>query len=309
MKLGGGGRNLNSCNGFTLAEVLITLGVIGFVAILIIPNILDNVQDQKYEAAKVKALVSIGAAVKEIAVLDNLSCAIDAEDFVENHIKKHLKMLKTCDNSKLSECGITPDASRKQLTKWGDLNIVGTSTIDRNAKSYAFTTADGLSVNLFYNPNCLLRENENTHNAPDRVCVNAVYDMNGASKPNMFGKDRGFVTVLYPNEEAVAVAVRYIKSAGNSNFKNAPKLCSSLGKDLVVPNIDELTAIMLHHYIIPNNSNATFHWSSTSSFGSVGYNINVPLGWAIRFNSGERFRQVVGDGGYSVYCIKNVTIK
>lgn len=41
----GGGNHLSSCSkGFTLAEVLITLGIIGVVAALTMPVITENVQ-------------------------------------------------------------------------------------------------------------------------------------------------------------------------------------------------------------------------------------------------------------------------
>ena len=38
-------------NAFTLAEVLITLGIIGIVAAITIPTLINNVQDAQYKTA------------------------------------------------------------------------------------------------------------------------------------------------------------------------------------------------------------------------------------------------------------------
>ena len=90
----GGGEYLSSFNGFTLSEVLITLGVIGVVAALTIPGIIANANDSKYRGARQKALATIGEAVRNIAVAEGIDNASSAEDFVENYLKSNYKSPK-----------------------------------------------------------------------------------------------------------------------------------------------------------------------------------------------------------------------
>ena len=44
-------------NGFTLAEVLITLGIVGVVANMTLPTLNNNVQKQTYEAGAKKRII------------------------------------------------------------------------------------------------------------------------------------------------------------------------------------------------------------------------------------------------------------
>ena len=70
--------------GFTLAEVLITLGIIGVVSAIVMPAIITDIQGKQYSVARKKALATIGEAGRQIAVNGEMGNAGDAEDFVEN---------------------------------------------------------------------------------------------------------------------------------------------------------------------------------------------------------------------------------
>ena len=260
----------NDRNAFTLAEVLITLGIIGIVAALVLPMVLNNVNERKYRGARLKALKTIGESVRNITVTEGIDNASNAEDFVENHLRKQISIIKTCKNNDLRSCGIEtnsnaittlsePHTKITMPTKIGDLanGIYNGETIDVNSPSYGFVLNNGYSVNLFYNPNCISDSRIN-HWGHDRVCVNAVYDMNGLARPNEVGKDIGFVTVIYPDEQVVAYAPDvYKENAQSTDFYNSAQSCKIQDKDLSAPNRDELLAmyyngkllgIMLGHY-------------------------------------------------------------
>ena len=91
---------------FSLAEVLIVLAIIGIVSVLTIPIVSKDIKDKQYAAARAKMLQTVGEASRQIAVNGEMRDAVDAKDFVENYLKKNLKILKTCNNEKLRECGI-----------------------------------------------------------------------------------------------------------------------------------------------------------------------------------------------------------
>lgn len=63
-------RICNNKIGFTLAEVLITLGIIGVVAAITIPILMNNIQDQQYKTAYKKAF-SVASQAWISAVNDN----------------------------------------------------------------------------------------------------------------------------------------------------------------------------------------------------------------------------------------------
>ena len=56
------GFKLNNRFAFTMAEVLIVLGIIGFVAALVLPPLIANTQDAEYKAGKDKVRMSIAEA-------------------------------------------------------------------------------------------------------------------------------------------------------------------------------------------------------------------------------------------------------
>ena len=65
--------------GFTLAEVLITLGIIGVVAAMTMPTLMNSTQGAQYKAAYKKALSAIAQGVTLNVALDGASFA-DVED-------------------------------------------------------------------------------------------------------------------------------------------------------------------------------------------------------------------------------------
>ena len=61
--------------GFTLAEVLITLGIIGVVAAMTMPTLMNSTQGAQYKAAYKKALSAISQAVTLNVALDEWNFA------------------------------------------------------------------------------------------------------------------------------------------------------------------------------------------------------------------------------------------
>ena len=290
-----------------MSEVLITLGIIGIVAALTIPSLINNATDRKYRGARQKALATIGGAVRNITVTEGICNATNAEDFVENHLRKQIQIVKACKNNDLRSCGIetNPNAITKlsepktKVTmpkKIGDLSTGGISsgeTIDVNSISYGFVMSNGYSVNLFYNPNCLPDSNNN-HYGQDRVCVNAIYDMNGLARPNEVGKDIGFVTIIYPDIKVQAVAPEvYKKNSGTTTYDRAAESCEAEDKGLSVPNRDELLSM---YY------NGNFLGIAPGTYWSA---VEAPAdsAWAQDFGPGYR-GQYAKSKTHSVRCIR-----
>lgn len=67
--------NMRVREGFTLAEVLITLGIIGVVAAMTMPTLMNSTQGAQYKAAYKKALSAISQAVTLNVALDDWNLA------------------------------------------------------------------------------------------------------------------------------------------------------------------------------------------------------------------------------------------
>lgn len=67
--------NMGKNGGFTLAEVLITLGIIGVVAAMTMPTLINSTQGAQYKAAYKKALSAISQGITLNVALDGTSFA------------------------------------------------------------------------------------------------------------------------------------------------------------------------------------------------------------------------------------------
>ena len=296
---------MKNFNGFTLAEVLITLAIIGVVAALTLPTLIQKINNREYDRAREKALMSIGEAGRLLAVQGDIGAGTDAEDFIKNYLSKKLKIVKTCDSNNLEKCGLSPTIKKldgtttmNMPTTIAELGLpsISNSTWKNNTTNYGFVTANGYSVNIFYNPQCTTDTNNDNLLASGYVCFNAIYDMNGLRNPNQVGKDIGFVTVLYPNEtnravapNPVAVTDNFSMSWGEANvFCESNNLSSHYRKGIVnpkdkytLPDKDELLSMAINGNLINANPSG-YYWSSSV------YSANSSYAWIQYFGSGTR---------------------
>ena len=289
---------------FTLSEVLITLGIIGVIAAVILPTVLNNIKDREYSTAKKKVLYTISEGTKGIASQGYTRESTNAKEFVENQLKKQIKIIKTCENENLRACGIetTPnkifDMNENPITmpkKIGDLasGMDSSGNVDTDLTSYGFVMANGYSAHLFYNPKCKTDDKEG-HYGQDRVCVNVIYDMNGLAQPNQVGKDIGFVTMLYPDITVQVVAPDpYKRNASSSDFNSTDAACKALDKELSVPTRDELLSMYYNATLLGISSG--YYWSSSEA--------SEELGWRQNFGNGTRGRLAKSYSG-NVRCVR-----
>lgn len=301
---------------FTLAEVSITLAIVGIVAVIVLPPVINNIRDMEYATARRFVLKNLGEAGRLMGVNGTIREASSAQDFVENHLSKQLKIIKTCSNDKLKECGIMTDENgifditESRMTMPTDISQLAEGiTNSSNAptlknidtSSYGFVMANGYAINLFYNPNCL-HDTIDDHYGQNMVCMNAIYDINGLDRPNQVGKDIGFVTVIYPDIQSVAVAPDAAKSlTGNGGGQSYMSvLCANYGKTHkgydTVPSKEELLAMYYNSKLLKLVKTHSY-WSASSAGNG--------LGWRQNMGNGRRFKDSVGAVSYTaVHCIR-----
>lgn len=227
-------------NSFTMAEILISLTIIGVIAAITLPSLMANINEKAW-ATQRKALYSrLSQAIAMMPSLGGYGIVMNSDGtineaetankatqtFISEGLSRVLKINNICDGSSiesLEKCGF-PKKFTKMGTNAPKMNtpttIVGFndyfgknnhyinySQINTNAA--AFETANGESILTFYNPNCsyVLGMNNTTSAAhyhqnlmQPTMCVNFVYDLNGEKGPNKVGKDIGFITAFYPTD-------------------------------------------------------------------------------------------------------------
>jgi len=185
---------------FTLAEVLITLGIIGVVAAMTLPTLIQKHQKRVLEKQFIKAysLVSQAAKKAEADLGFTPECFysnINPEDnkfgdceIFGNAIIKNLKVIKTCTNNAIAGGCIADIAGSEALLsqKYPDMSEeeINQATIDCNGwrknrieLKTAFVVADGVTL-INYMSNI-------SYFSPEIFAI----DINGLKGPNKWGHD------------------------------------------------------------------------------------------------------------------------
>ncbi len=172
-------------NAFTLAEVLITLGIIGIVASMTIPTLINKYQE-KVTVTRVKKFYSMMSQALQFAIAENgpvdtwsytSNGQYDEESSKEftNYFKKYLKVSKDCAN----ESGCIANSRVKYLHGQDTWSNYDTD------KHYKMILMDGSYLWIRNNYiGCTTADGEKPN-----VCGLMWLDVNGKSEPNTFGKD------------------------------------------------------------------------------------------------------------------------
>lgn len=163
--------------GFTLAEVLITLGIIGIVSALTIPGLMSKYKKIRTATQLKKAISVINQAYKRS--FDDVGEPADAfklgsEEYFKTYWAPYIKALTDCNT--YQECGYDSIAPFKYLNN----TQARVNVVSKSART-TFYTADGILYIIF---------TAQSSSTGGRVENNDVYiDLNGGNKPNVFGKD------------------------------------------------------------------------------------------------------------------------
>lgn len=178
-------------NGFTLAEMLIVVAVIGVVAILTVPALIANLQEKSWATSSDVFLKRFESSLRVMNTQGVLAGYRTTEDFV-NVLSKHMKISKICSNDNLSECFneyiYSGDENNKTETNIADLKTSRSFALDNwGTNTLGIQFANGVTGLLAYNPSC----NANAYDNQSDVlkCVALIYDTSGFDKPNFITKD------------------------------------------------------------------------------------------------------------------------
>ena len=141
-----------------MAEVLITLGIIGVVAAVALPALITNINDRANSERQANIAQKITQAMEQMRAHGELVQYSSTDEFV-NVLEKYLKITKRCDSEHLTECWTTSSVSVMNSNVVSDYNVsdaktrkklLKNSTTDGN--NVGLILADGASLILTYNP-------------------------------------------------------------------------------------------------------------------------------------------------------------
>lgn len=170
--------------GFTLSEVLITLGIVGVVSVLTIPAIMKNYKDKIYITQLKKTYSQLSEATKTIMSDEqsesfytttggvNQTCSDintgTCEKGAGYFFNKYLKIVQ-------HDCGQNSKCIGNNYT-----NTAG-DPIPAPTDKYCVQTANGTTICSSFNPK--------VGGDVNKPCLSLLVDVNGPSMPNTTGKD------------------------------------------------------------------------------------------------------------------------
>ena len=192
------GKNLTSTNvqndglkqlfqkaGFTLAEVLITLGIIGVVAALTIPSIIENVEKQVTIVKLKKVYTTLAQAVKLSEAENGPSESWDFTKpdytFFNKYLRKYMPAIVNIRYGTISD-------EIKYLRTDG---VIETQFMPLYSNAMIVSLRDGTLLYLFTEP-------KESWPLSDYTANSIFLDLNGLKKPNKIGRDFfGFIISKY----------------------------------------------------------------------------------------------------------------
>ena len=181
---------------FTLAEVLITLAVIGVVAALTIPGLIKNYNEKAWSTAKSVFEKRLEVATRQMNTEEKLAGYSNTMDFV-NELKKYIKITKVCDNSELTKC-FEKHVIWNEEDKPIDISTVTESSgfgLDWHTETVGVQFANGINAIIVYNPKTTQEPFNNQFSATNNSMA-ILYDVSANKTPNTNGKDIGQINVL-----------------------------------------------------------------------------------------------------------------
>ncbi len=202
---------------FTLAEVLITLGIIGIVAALTIPGLMTAYKKHRIATKLEKAVSTINQAVKlsevENGEMETWDKSLSKVEFIDKYFRPYIKIMQICEKQR--SCGY--DSS-----PWKYLNGTtgGAYNSPFNNGRVPFISMDGILYTFAYNPDVILTDN-------DKVII---IDINASEKPNIFGQDVFFLYRIEEEDSIIPYGAHLPQSSINRDcsFQGAGMYCAAV---------------------------------------------------------------------------------
>ena len=179
--------NKNAGKAFTLAEVLITLGIIGIVAVMTIPTLIKKYEKNQTVTLLKRTYSDINNAIKmgevQYGDMETWDYSVSNKDYFEKYLSSFIKIAET--NLKDYQKEIT----YYQISGKPETELLAFRS---NNNSKVITLTSGVQLILSKNPGSKTSKGKEV-----------FIDLNGPAKPNTFGKDLFLLIVNKTQKRAV----------------------------------------------------------------------------------------------------------
>ena len=253
---------------FTMAEILLSLTIIGVVAAITLPSLMGNINERTWNTQRKALHARMSQAIGMMPQLNGygkysyndeegiIDSDTTAEAFITEGLSKVLKINNICDNEHLTDCGIADkliamngttvyDTAPKYMYEMGTVWLPWTDGEPViGAHTAGFETQNGESVLVMYHEDCRMKLGNESF-APDKlICANFIYDLNGSKGPNTVGKDVGVITALYPTDSLiVAPMLASTQKYSADSWNEAGAACTDADPTSRMPNLEEAISL------------------------------------------------------------------
>ena len=309
---------------FTLAEVLITLGIIGVVAAITLPALIENVTERKNSERHANIVYKVTQAMDIMKAHGELSGTYPSTEAFVDELQKYLKISKRCDSNHIADCWPTEKVIDGDGNEFEVSNAkTGKNlSLNTNTNNVGLVLADGASIILNYNPeggkiddtDPLVavkkslpvgggRSKEFVYTSNSTASIDFVTDVNGSAHPNKETSNNKYNDIrnLFAAKFTKGCAGEELSGLGcvvntgqSLYWQDAKDKCTSLG--MALPDRETLRNIAAQKANYPNLPQSGYFWSS-SEYGQYG-------AWYVSFEGGGAYSdgKLHKDG---VLCVGN----
>ena len=318
---------------FTMAEILLSLTIIGVVAAITLPSLMGNINERTWNTQRKALHARMSQAIAMMPQLNGYGTVVSngqadwegqsysnitdtaAEAFVTEGLSKVLKINNICGVNNLEDCGLSstvynnngglayssiPARIDKFIPGFNDHGFNGAVL----TSPAAFETQNGESILVYYNPQCSAAPaNLNSTLNSGYICANFVYDLNGNKGPNTAGKDVGVMMAFYATDSSVVAPMPKGSFAGSIvSPQDANTYCrNNFAETTRVPNIEETIALVNNRKLFLNSGDAAGYAFSSSVVPNDTTRVylveNTDSGAAVSMHNRD-------NNGYGSYCIE-----
>ena len=164
-----------------MAEVLITLAVIGVVAAITMPSVIANINERRNSERHANIAYKVTQAMEQMRAHGLLNVNYESTEAFVDELQKYLKIAKRCDKDHITECWPSDKVTDGDGNEFevSDAKTGKNLNLQTDTNNVGLILADGASIILNYNPD------SSTIDVGDAVTANTKYSLpvgNGKTK-------------------------------------------------------------------------------------------------------------------------------
>ncbi|MBO6087971.1 type II secretion system protein [bacterium] len=278
---------------FTLAEVLITLGVIGVVAAITLPALFTNITGYVNTKRQENIGQKVTQAMEQMRAHGLLNTQYSSTESFVDEFQKYIKISKRCDSEHIAECWPTEKVTTGDDEEY-EVSQAKTGkhlSLESESNNVGLVLIDGAPIILNYNPSApaidvgdKVKWTEGLPKYTTTVtgAIDFIMDVNGGKGPNSEQEEskrdissfksakfsKGELTCEEKNGIEIQNVGCVVDTGKTLNWDDARTTCADMGMELL--NETYYNTIKRFAYCSQNMSNRTF-WLSNESRNAAGY--------------------------------------